>query len=41
MVCFIVVFVFGIYGYKADLRHEQETLSHLESQRQPGVNTTA
>jgi MFS transporter, FHS family, L-fucose permease len=40
MGCFVVVFVFGIYGYKSDLNHGQEVLPHLESQRQAGVNTT-
>jgi len=38
MFCFIIVFVFAIYGYKSDLQYEPEILSHLELKEQSGLN---
>jgi FHS family L-fucose permease-like MFS transporter len=39
MFCFVIVFIFAIYGYKSDLNYEQEILPGVEFEKQPGVNT--
>ena len=38
MVCFVVVLVFAVRGYKIKQGHEQEVLSDFKSKEQPGVN---
>ncbi|MGZ3853716.1 MAG: hypothetical protein ACXVBX_13055, partial [Flavisolibacter sp.] len=35
MFCFVIVFVFGIYGYKSDVNYEQKILPRLEPEKQP------
>ncbi|MGZ3847163.1 MAG: hypothetical protein ACXVBH_13965, partial [Flavisolibacter sp.] len=35
MFCFIIVFVFAIYGYKSDVNYEQKILPRLEPEKQP------
>jgi FHS family L-fucose permease-like MFS transporter len=40
LICFVVVLLFAMVGYKSKPRHEQEILSDLKSQGQPGFNPT-
>ena len=40
LICFAVILLFALKGYKSTTKHEQTILPRLGSQRQPGVNTT-
>jgi FHS family L-fucose permease-like MFS transporter len=39
LICFVVVFLFAIHGYKIKSNYEQEILPDLKPQKQSGINT--
>jgi len=38
MICFVIVLLFAIVGYKSDLHYAQEILPHSQPEEQPGFN---
>ena len=39
LICFVIVFLFAIYGYKIKSNYEQEILPDFKPEKRPGVNT--